>query len=299
MLKIKRILCPIDLTSDADSALQYAVTLSRTYEAKLYVCHCVESLEQIDEAGTLTKIYEDTIRNQTSDATSVSVLTEAVVMEGDPTSMIALAATERNIDLIVMRSRRRPIAAALLGSTAEAVCRTAPCPVLVIHHNEREWVTADASEIKLKRILVAHDFSNDAEIALKYGSSLAQEYQAELHLVHVLPVTLSPALTRLPIALEAAYQRASLQLRNSIPEELSLWCNVKQTVLTGQPYREILNYAEENQIDLICIGIHGAGFSMRALFGSNTDRVLRQSPCPVLITRPLKPIIQTKKEVQL
>jgi len=39
---------------------------------------------------------------------------------------------------------------------------------------------------------------------------------------------------------------------------------------------------------LICLGAHGAGFGMRALFGSNVDRVLRQAPCPVLVARPLK-----------
>jgi len=37
------------------------------------------------------------------------------------------------------------------------------------------------------------------------------------------------------------------------------------------------------------MSVHGAGFAMRALFGSNTDRVLRQAPCPALIARPLKP----------
>jgi nucleotide-binding universal stress UspA family protein len=57
----------------------------------------------------------------------------------------------------------------------------------------------------------------------------------------------------------------------------------------GQPYREILNYAENNNIDLICLGAHGAGYGMRTLFGSNVDRVLRQAPCPVLVARPLKP----------
>ena len=147
-----------------------------------------------------------------------------------------------------------------------------------------------------KRILIAHDFSNDAEIALRYGASLAQEYQAELHLVHVLPVTISPDVTRLPVSLESDYQRASQLLRQSVPEEFTLWSSVKQAILTGLPYREILSYAEENQIDLICMGVHGAGFSMRALFGSNVDRVLRQAPCPVLITRPLKATVPFKEE---
>lgn len=292
MLKINRLLCPIDLTTDADSALRYAVALARTYEAKLYVFHCVESLAHVDEAEILTKIYEDTIRNQA--ALTESVLFETVVIEGEPTFAISQAAAERKIDLIVMRSRRRPVAAALLGSTAEAVIRNAPCPVLVIHPDEREWIAEPHHEINLKRILVAHDFSNDSEVAIKYATSLAQEYQAELHLVHVLSYTLSPDLVTRPLSIEGEFQRATRQLQQALPTETSLWCKVRQTVLTGQPYREILNYAEENQIDLICMGVHGAGFSMRALFGSNADRVLRQAPCPVLITRPLKPTFPTE-----
>ena len=48
----------------------------------------------------------------------------------------------------------------------------------------------------------------------------------------------------------------------------------------------MLAYAEEQKVDLICMGVRGAGFGLRSLFGSNTDRVLRQAPCPVFIARP-------------
>src|SRR5262249_3303033 len=95
-------------------------------------------------------------------------------------------AVAQKIDLIVMRSRRRPRAAVLLGSTAETVCRNAPCPVLVTHPLEREWVSMPAGAIDLNRILIAHDFSRDSETAMKFGISMAQEYQAEVHLMHVL-----------------------------------------------------------------------------------------------------------------
>ena len=74
-----------------------------------------------------------------------------------------------------------------------------------------------------------------------------------------------------------------------MPADVHLWCDVKTAVSEGHPYREILNYAEKNKINLISVGAHGAGFGMRALFGSNVDRVLRQAPCPVLVARPLRP----------
>lgn len=58
-----------------------------------------------------------------------------------------------------------------------------------------------------------------------------------------------------------------------------------------KPYREMLNYAEEQEIELICIGMRGAGFGLRSLSGSNTDRVLCQTHCLVLIERPRSQIV--------
>jgi nucleotide-binding universal stress UspA family protein len=146
-----------------------------------------------------------------------------------------------------------------------------------------------SSDIDLRKILVAQDYSIESELALQMAISLAQEYQTELHLLHVLPVALAPVAADPRPGVESDFHRATRALQRSIPGEVHLWCKVVQEVRSGQPYREILSYAEENEIDLICMGVHGAGFAMRALFGSNTDRVLRQAPCPALIARPLKP----------
>jgi nucleotide-binding universal stress UspA family protein len=141
-------------------------------------------------------------------------------------------------------------------------------------------------------VLVPYDFSDHAELALKYALSFAQEYQAELHILHVLaPHTVTePEIAWYPLQGESAYHNAARRLQNAVPSEAHLWCKVKTVVSDGHPYREILNYAEKSAIDLISIGAHGAGFGMRALFGSNVDRVLRQAPCPVLVARPLKPM---------
>jgi nucleotide-binding universal stress UspA family protein len=88
---------------------------------------------------------------------------------------------------------------------------------------------------------------------------------------------------------ENGFVEAASRLRTSVSPEARMWCEVKQAVREGHPYREVLAYADEQNIDLICMGASGTGFGMRALFGSNADRVLRQAPCPVLITRPLRP----------
>jgi nucleotide-binding universal stress UspA family protein len=291
MIGFKHILCPTDLTLESDAALRYAVALAGAYEAKLTVCYCAEVLSPADEASRekFGKRVESCVRRWTGVGHYPPADFEGIVIEGNPSEAIVKTAAERRVDLIVMRSRRRPIAAAFLGSVTEAVCRTAPCPVLVTHPDEREWAGLTSCEIDLRKILVAQDFSIESELAMQLAISMAQEYQTELHLLHVLPAALAPVAAGLAPDLELNFHRASRALQRSIPDEAYLWCKVVQAVKYGQPYREILSYAEENGIDLICMGVHGAGFAMRALFGSNTDRVLRQAPCPSLIARPLKP----------
>lgn len=303
MIDLKRILCPTDLSTGLDQALRYALALTDAYEAQLCICYRPSNGEIPSLSGspkdssvsTLSvsdrKIFENSLLQFMEPQNLKQLKWQGFLIEGeDVGDAIARTALECAADLIVMRSRRRPHRAALLGSTAESVCRTAPCPVLVTHTDEREWVQPLTRNISLQKVLVPYDFSDHSELALKYGLSVAQEYQAELHLLHVVaPHTVSePEIAWYPPLGESAYHNAARRLQNAVPPEAHLWCNVKNVVSEGQPYREILNYAEKNAIDLISIGAHGAGFGMRALFGSNVDRVLRQAPCPVLVARPLK-----------
>ena len=148
--------------------------------------------------------------------------------------------------------------------------------------------------LNLKRLLVATDFSGHSELALQYGLSLSQEYQSDLHLVHVITGRKSTEaeMNWTSPDTESRYHEAARRLQESVPGEVHLWSKVTHSVREGTPYREIVSYAVEQEIDLICLGAHGEGFRTGALFGTTTDRVLRQAPCPVFVARPLSQIIQ-------
>lgn len=314
MRDIKRILCPTDLTTNSDQALRYALALTRAYESKLIICYCASNAEIVTSAtiqegpvsgavaqDKAAQIFKRALHKFLAPQDITDLDWQGVLMEGDDVGeAITQAASDYDADLIVMRSRRRPHRAALLGSTAESVCRTAPCPVLVTHTDERDWVQPLSKSMTLQRVLVPYDFSDYSELALRYALSFAQQYQAELHLLHVLPpFTIDESeISWHPLGREGAYHKAAHRLQKAIPQEAYLWGDVKNAVSEGQPYREILSYAEKNKIDLICLGAHGAGFGMRALFGSNVDRVLRQAPCPVLVSRPLKPAMTGVQETE-
>ena len=292
MIKIERILCPTDLSTEADEALRYALALAKAYRAKLILVYCKEpgSVPASACACQAPNLFQLSLFTRL-DANELKTLDwTGVVCEGDDVGKtIVQEAQKWKADLIVMRSRRRPRAAVLLGSTAETVCRSAPCPVLVTHQHEVEWVGLSTEEIDLHRILVAHDFSSDSELALNYGCSLAQEYQAEVHLLHVLDSAghLEPELAwSTPSG--SAYTAVASRLQRAIPKEAFLWCKVVNVVRCGKTYEQVLAYAKEHEIDLICIGASGAGWGLGKLFGSTVERILRQAPCPVLVCRPVK-----------
>jgi nucleotide-binding universal stress UspA family protein len=72
-----------------------------------------------------------------------------------------------------------------------------------------------------------------------------------------------------------------------LPEESYNWCRPKLVLLAGRPFEEITKYALFNHMDLIVLGIRGHNLIETLLAGSTTDRVSRQSPCPVLSVCPM------------
>src|SRR5262249_13096014 len=247
-MKIQRILCPTDFSVKTDEALGYAVALARAYEADLFVFHCLTSASAELAEGTGQKRtgswrdveirLDDSVKQHLAQADGNSLRWQTIVRDREnPGDAIAQEAAKNNVDLIVMRSRRRPHRAALLGSTAEQICRTAACPVLVTHSNERDWID-QRSDIRLKRVLIAYNFSDYAELALHYALSFAQEYQAELHMLHVLPpFSLNePELSWYPLGQEGAYHQAARRLQKAVPPEAHLWCKVRNIVTEGHPY---------------------------------------------------------------
>jgi nucleotide-binding universal stress UspA family protein len=291
MITIKRVLCPTDLSTEADEALRYGVALTAGYGAKLFLLYCKEAKGNGDHGRISPEeaipLFTDSLGPHLglNDLSNLDWEGLVACNVSDVGKTIVSEAKKHEIDLIVMRSRRREYAAALLGSTAETVSRSAPCPVLVTHPSEREWVGLSTGEIDLRRVLVAHDFSKDSELALNYGVSLAQEYQAEIHVLHALR---SAGRDEPELAWSSGgspYSFAAQRLQRAISKEVYLWCNVVNVMRYGGVYQEVLTYAKEHEIDLICMGARGRDRSLGKLFGSNVDRVLRQAPCPVLVAR--------------
>ncbi len=143
--------------------------------------------------------------------------------------------------------------------------------------------------VRFQRVLVAIDFSEQSAQALKLAVSIAQEFRAELHLVHAAtPFVYETASEGIPIeVLHANLEAAKVQMARWISEEAGLSALApKTTVVYAGAVDLIEQLAKEQRADLIVAGSHGARGLERLALGSVAEAVLRRVACPVLIVGP-------------
>jgi universal stress protein A len=145
--------------------------------------------------------------------------------------------------------------------------------------------------MKLKKILCPTDFSESADEAIKAAASLAGDYAAELLVVHVVESQSSGQGSASDME-SAALKNLEALIERVIPPKVP----VRLVVKRGQPVVQIVDLAEKNDADLIVIASHGLTGWRRALLGSVTDRVIKQTTKPMLVIQ-TKPPAQSPKGV--
>src|SRR5688572_30476372 len=152
MIALKRILVPHDFSDTSAAAVRYAVALAHNFGAKLYLLHVSDKarFEMATEFplgldGTLEDAVRERLLKILSPHEQMAFKPVFEFRSGAPAAEITRYATEADIDLIVMGTHGRGfVAHAVLGSVAEKVVRTAPCPVLTVRNPQHEFVLPDA-----------------------------------------------------------------------------------------------------------------------------------------------------------
>ena len=182
---------------------------------------------------------------------------------GDAASEILRQAIERKVDLIVMGTHGRTgLRHVLLGSVTEKIIRNASCPVLVVPPHAADVGSAAAAVFK--RIVHATDFSKASRAALTCALALAKEADARLTLLHAIEFPQALHDIPLPRGSEVDQQHALAEAEHPAPARARAGsgadgCTVAARVSEGKPARAILRVADEEQADLIVLGVQGRG----------------------------------------
>jgi nucleotide-binding universal stress UspA family protein len=160
VMTVKRILVPTDFSPDADAALAFALGLAQRFGASVHLLHVVENPVAADERSsrtyapelaalqvTLVRYAEEHMRRAIRQLAAARSRLQQDVRIGQPAPTILDVAISDGVDLIVMGTAGHTGAArVLLGSIAERVIRTAPCPVLTLRADERHVPSKERNE---------------------------------------------------------------------------------------------------------------------------------------------------------
>ena len=292
--QMNTIFCATDFSKLAQEVVAYGITLAKEFNAKLIVCHVVDfpTVSMYGEAVSGPIEHQNRFMDYAKSEISrligdAPIDSQAIVTLGNTTEEISRMVVEFNADLVITATHGRSgLKRFFLGSVTERLMRILPCPLLVLRGAE-DGAESTFQKFPFKRILVGCDFSSDSDLAFKNSLSMAQEFESELHMVHVVEPTGYKDLFKMPAESgdkfkEDLFDMIKGRLKSMVPDEALNWLTLHTHLLVGKPYDEIIRCAEINDIDLIVLGIRGHGMVEDLLVGSTTDRVIRRAPCPVL-----------------
>jgi nucleotide-binding universal stress UspA family protein len=161
-----------------------------------------------------------------------------------------------------------------------------------IHHSN-EAITPVA--VDLRRILVATDFTVEAENAIRFAADVARRYDADIRLVHVLESADREAAFEKVTANEAIRTAEERLKKNEVYlKGIRHECQL----LAGNPAAAIELLTRDISIDVVVLGTHGSEGVRKIVFGSTAEQVFRHVQCPVLTMGPRTGSIHPNRELR-
>lgn len=220
------------------------------------------------------------------------------VFGANPAEQINQYAAERHIDLVVLGAQGlRSTLGILLGGTAQQVVEYAGCPVLIVRSATR----------RMQRLLLVTDGSEHSQMARNFLGRFSLPEGARIDLGHVMPPALVPGpesqawepaggerpvdappevLELLNRQIEEDEQRGKAILAEAAAALRSAEAPLGECVLLrGDAATEILQYVDDNQVDLIVAGSRGLSRVEGWWLGSVSRKLVHYAPCSTLIVR--------------
>ena len=283
--RFENMLFATDFSSAAAYAIPFIKKFAKHFESNLVALHVRPPVvNPMTQPGTwpvdveAAKVFDKEHREELLD-TFAGINTEVLIEEGDIQSRLESAIQKYNTDLVIIGTRGRTgLAKMLLGSVAEEIFRTVACPVLTVGPH------SDVAKANIREILFATDFASEASAAAAYAVSLAQEFQARLTLLHVVPEPKPGELVSWFDVQESSKQL----LRKLVPVDAEAWCKPEYFVEHGDPAERILDLANLRAVDLIVLGAQpekGVPGAATHLPIATAHKVVAHANCPVLTVR--------------
>lgn len=291
------LLVPLDGSSLAASVLPHVVAFARAFNAQVTVLRVLAR----PPAGCPVDVFdwqllkaeaEAYLDNMAQDLQRAGVATESILVEGQPANCIIDYAHRHPIDLVILSSHGEGgLTGWNIGSVAQKILLRSHVANLLVRAYQP--IRSDNSELHYQRLLVPLDGSLRAECALPAATTLAQFYQAELWLAHVIRRPDLPHSLPLTVAeerlIEQLLTRNQLAVAQQLAQLRAQWPAVTTTrLLTGEGVAATLDaLTATEQIDLVILSAHGYSGGSQWPYGSVTTNLIVYGRAPLLLIQDL------------
>jgi nucleotide-binding universal stress UspA family protein len=282
-VRLKNILYTTDFSNPSRLALPIVAAIARKYGSHIFAAHVWAplpySMVPPESLAALEGKEEDDAREALDNFMRIKELEGLTVTPilkcGDATRELSRVVHQQHIDLAILSTHGRTgFKRLLMGSVAEELFRSLPCPVLTVGPNISHRFDMQS---EIKRILFPTDLSHDSSAVFPYLAALAAEYAAEITLMHVVP----QEDRRHPAAMDEAESLRSAMQR-MFETQIDPRCKAKLVVEAGDPTERILAQARAENVDLIGFGVRKAGEITTHFRNTVPYKVVLESECPVL-----------------
>ncbi len=280
----ERILVATDLV-DTEYLIPHAIAQAKATGAQVTLIHALPPVELAPMDGAVipyletAKIARD-IRVRLLDVArqfeAEGIVCDTAVCDGAPTTVICQELSRTNATRLIMGSHGRGrIGQLTLGSVARELITNMDVPVFVVGPQAR----TGSQHVTPKRILHPVSFTGEYRESLDLALEIAQMYQAELTLLHVLKTDNKD--TRDP---ERTIEWAGNALKALVPDAVKHISPIRVVVGSGKLEEEILKEATQSSADWIVLGANG-GLGVWPFTDGAAYKVLATAKCPVLTLR--------------
>ncbi|NQV25287.1 MAG: universal stress protein [Rhodopirellula sp.] len=294
-------LIDIKLSASTRAAIDKALWLAARTSAKVtFLSSLMPCLDLTSDARNLVEMQQyqglidclhdkacERMTGLVEEARSAGIEAREIRTGGKPWYELIREVVQEKFDLVLVGSHQRhTLGHLLLGSTGRRLIRKCPCPV---------WVTAPGEPGTVRSILAPTDFSETAASAVKLAHSLAQQFEAQLHVLHVVESHFEPAMRHLiePVAeVEDHFSReqadAQRDLNNALAQAgLDDAINLEHRhIAAGPPHLMIQEAVKKFSTDLIVMGTQARHGIPGLLIGNTAERVFSHLTCSVLAVKP-------------
>jgi nucleotide-binding universal stress UspA family protein len=281
----KKILVPLDGSDLAELALPYAKELAGAFNSELILLYVSEA---DDEHLHMHQLYLEKLAGQMK---KMVKRVSPVVISGKPVEEIVKYTEKSDIRLIVMASHGRSgIIPWATGGIASKVIDAIGVPLLLIKESKRRRKVKEKHLIS--RILLPLDGSEAGEAAITRAKELKSRLEAEVILLGVVPtgqhIRTVGGLDYIlfPEQEIEAYRAEAREYLEKVYKRLKRGKGeLKVEIRLGEVTKEILDFAREKRVNLIAISSHGHSGMTKWVFGSAAQKIMQDSPIPVLVVK--------------